>query len=30
VFVVIMMAIVSALDLGLSKLIAWVFTGTTF
>lgn len=30
VFVVIMMAIVSGLDLGLSKLIAWVFTGTTF
>jgi preprotein translocase subunit SecE len=30
VFVVIMMAVVSGLDFGLSKLIAWVFTGTTF
>ncbi|WP_076262130.1 MULTISPECIES: preprotein translocase subunit SecE [Intrasporangium] len=29
VFVVVMMALVSALDFGLSKLISWVLTGST-
>ena len=29
VFVVVMMALVSILDLGFSKLVAWVFTGST-
>ena len=28
VFVVVMMALVSALDFGLTKLISWAFTGT--
>jgi preprotein translocase subunit SecE len=29
VFVVVMMALVSALDFGFTKLVSWVFTGTT-